>query len=127
MFIDQGMSGKEIAEILEVREATVVTWRKKGDWDKRREENIAAPHTIRAILLKELKNVAEGKKALVDSNALSQISKVVEALSAKISPQVTISVLKELDSFMLNEDPAKALEFTAYHRKFILHKINIDG
>ncbi len=124
MFINDGATAKEIAETLGVREATVGSWRKNGEWDKQREEHLAAPHIIRKILIKELKNVAEGNKSGIDTNALSQISKVIEAQSYRLSPQVVISVIKELDNFMINENPQLAAELTPYHRKFIIHKIN---
>lgn len=127
MFIEQGMNAKAISELIEVSEKTISNWRKKGNWDARRDEALAAPHKIREILLRELKTLAEGGDSTVDADALSKISKVMDSMSDRISPQATISVFKEFDTWMIEQDPALALKFTEYHRLFILHKINIDG
>lgn len=127
MFIEQGMTAKAIAELIDVSEKTVSAWRKLDNWDARKDEAIAAPHKIREVLLKELKILAEGGESKINADGLSKISVVLERLSDRVSLQVIISVFKEFDMWMTDEDPALAVKFTEFHKKFIIHKINVDG
>lgn len=127
LFIEQGWTCKAISELLEVSEKTLSKWRTEDQWDDRRAENLAAPHKIRQIILRELKNIAEGQESKVNADAISKLSRTLELLSDRVSVQVVISVLKEFDNWMVDEDPSKASEFTEFHRRFIIHKINIDG
>lgn len=126
MFINDGMTCKQISADLDVSEQTLSRWRKgrKGekDWDSRRAEVISAPHVIKEILLKELQLVAEGQKPNVDADALAKISKVIETISGKVSVQVVISVLKEFDDWMIDQDPELAVKFLEFHKRFILYK-----
>ncbi len=130
MFIEEGMTGKAIAEELEVSEVTVSNWRKgrdgEKDWDERRAEVLSAPHKIKEILLKQLKLVAEGEKATIDADALIKISKVIETVSGKISTQVVFTVFKEFDNWMASQDPQMAMKFLEYHKLFIHHKASTE-
>lgn len=131
MFIEEGMTGKAIAEELEVSEVTVSNWRKgrtgEKDWDERRAEVLSAPHKIKEILLKQLKIVAEGEKATIDADALIKISKVIEAVSGKISTQVVFAVFKEFDNWMAAQDPLMAIKFLEFHKMFIHHKASLES
>jgi transposase len=123
MFIEQGMTCKAIAELIDVSEKTLSKWRNDGQWDQKREESLAAPHRIRLLLLNELKTVAEGGESKIDADALAKISKVMESISGNVSPQIVITVLKELDNWMATQDPAIAVTFLDFHRRFIQHVI----
>jgi hypothetical protein len=127
MFVEDGMIGKAISETLDVSEVTISKWRTEGNWDTKREELLAAPHELRKILIRELKKIAEGRKSFIDADALAKVSKVLESISDRISIQIIISVFKEFDNFMADDDPKTAVLFTDYHKKFILHKINQEG
>ncbi|MBI9063301.1 MAG: hypothetical protein JEZ14_15070 [Marinilabiliaceae bacterium] len=131
MFIEEGMNGKAIAEELEVSEVTVSNWRKgragEKDWDERRSEVLSAPHKIKEILLNQLKLVAEGEKATIDADALVKISKVIETVSAKTSVQVVITVFKEFDNWMAQQEPQMAVKFLEFHKLFIHHKAGIES
>lgn len=127
MFIEEGMSGKAIASELEVSEVTVSAWRKKGNWDERRSQVLSAPHKIKEILLKELNNVASGQKPSIDADALAKISRVVEAVSSKTSTQIVITVFKEFDNWMAEQDPEMAVKFTEFHKSFILYKAQLES
>lgn len=126
MFIEDGMTAKAIAQELEVTPQTVGRWRtgrkNEKDWDYRRAEVLSAPHKIKEILLQELRKVAEGEESNIDADALAKISKVMDTLTAKVSVQAVISVLKEFDLWMANQDPEMAVSFLDYHKQFILHK-----
>jgi len=131
MFVEDGMTGKAISEQLDVSEQTLSKWRKgkegEKSWDDKRAEMLASPHKIKEILLKELIVVASGGKSLVDADALAKINKVIETLSDKISVQVVFSVFKEFDNWMADQDPKTAVQFTEWHKQFLLYKINLEG
>ena len=122
MFIDQGATGKAIAEQLEVSEQTVSRWKKDHNWDDRRRQTLTAPHKIKEILLQELENVAKGEKAKIDADALAKINKVIDTLTDKVSVQVVITVFKEFDNWMADQEPDMAISFLEWHKQFILHK-----
>lgn len=120
-FIEEGYTCKVIAEMFDISEATLSKWRNVYKWDDRRNENLAAPHKIREILLKELRNVADGNKPKVDADALIKINKVVSALDNRTSLPVVISVFKVFDLWMADNEPKTALLFTEFHKKYLLH------
>ncbi|QEE51047.1 DUF1804 family protein [Flavobacterium alkalisoli] len=130
MFINEGMSCKEISIQIDVSEQTLSRWRKgrtgEKDWDNRRAEVISAPHVIKEILLKELKLVAEGEKPNVDADALAKISKVLETVSGKVSVQVVLSVFQEFDNWMASQEPEVAVSFLEWHKRFILYKASVE-
>lgn len=131
MFVEDGMTAKAIAEMIDVSEVTLSKWRKgkegEKSWDDKRAEMLASPHKIREILLKELILVSEGKVSKVDADALAKINKVIESLSDKISAQVVFSVFREFDNWMADQDPKTAVLFTEWHKQFLLYKINQEG
>lgn len=131
MFVEDGMTAKAISEQLDVSEQTLSKWRKgkEGEkaWDDKRAQMLASPHKIKEILIKELMLVAGGEKSSVDADALAKINKVIETLSDTISVQIVFSVFKEFDNWMADQDPKTAVLFTAYHKQFILFKINQEG
>jgi transposase-like protein len=122
MFIENMRTSKYIAEYLGVSEQTVSRWRKKYDWDKRRTEALASPHRIKSILFRELENIAEGNDKTIEADGLYKIFKVIEGLSDRTSVQVVLSVFKEFDDWMIDQDPDMAIKFLEYHKKFILFK-----
>jgi predicted transcriptional regulator len=130
MFIDDGMTAKAIALELETTEQTVGRWRKgrKGekDWDTRRAVLLTAPHKIKEILTKELQNLAEGKKTTIDADALSKVGKVLEGISGKVSTQIVLSVFKEFDNWMAEQEAETAILFLDWHKKFILYKASLE-
>ncbi len=131
LFIDDGLTAKAIAEQLDITEKTVSRWRKgrtgEKDWDYRRAEVISAPHKIKELLIKELQKVAEGKKTTVDADALAKIAKVMETISGKVSVQVVLTVFKEFDNWMADNDPELAIRFLDWHKKFILYKASQES
>ena len=130
MFIEDGMTAKAIAADLEISEQTLVRWKKgrtgEKDWEARRAELLSAPHKIKEILTRELQSIAEGNKAKIDADALSKVGKVIENMSGKVSAQVVLSVFKEFDNWMSEQDPATAIIFLDWHKKFILYKAALE-
>lgn len=126
-FINLGWTIKAISDFLGISERTIGTWKADGKWEESRDLIVAAPHKIKTVLLEELKKIANGQESKVNADALAKVAKAIESLDDKISIPVVISVFQEFDLWMVDQDPKIALQFTEYHRKFILHKINVDG
>jgi predicted transcriptional regulator len=130
MFIEDGKTAKAIAEELEITPQTVGRWRKgktgEKSWDVRRAELLSAPHKLKEILSKELTSIAEGNKPSIDSDALSKVSKVLESVSGKVSTQIVLSVFKEFDNWMAENDTETAILFLDWHKKFILYKASLE-
>lgn len=130
LFINEGMTAKAIANELDVTEATVSKWKKgrtgEKDWNTRRTEVLSAPHRIKELLLKELENVANGDAPKIKTDALAKISKVMENLSGKSSVQVVITVFKEFDNWMAEQEPELAIKFTEFHKQFLHYKASLE-
>jgi hypothetical protein len=127
LFVEEGLTAKAIAEHIDISEQSISKWRNDGKWDDSRAELLASPHKIREILMKELMKVSGGEKSLIDADALAKINKVIETLSDKISVQVVFSVFKEFDNWMADQDAKLAVDFTEWHKQFLLYKINLEG
>lgn len=127
MFTEHGSTCTEISETLGITEATLSKWRNQMRWDTMREEILSSPDKIRKILREELQWIAQGKKSRVDTDALSKVSKTLQYFDGKVALSVVIAVLKELDNYMAEIDPAKAVEFTEYHKIFIGHRAKLDS
>lgn len=127
LFIEEGLNAKTIAEDLQVTQKTVGNWRNAGGWDDRRTSNLAAPHKIKELLLKELQKVAKGELSNVDADALAKINKVIGDVSDKVNVQVVISVFKEFDNWMADNDPEIAVLFLKWHKAFIVHKATMES
>lgn len=126
MFIEQGLTCKAISELTSVSEKTLSRWRNEDGWEKSRAEALASPHRIREILLKELQSVAEGNKASVDTNALSQINKTLSSFGNATPPNVIVAVLQGFDNWMAEQEPAIAVQFLDWHKRYLQHIISLQ-
>jgi uncharacterized protein YjcR len=127
MFIELGYTAKDIAETLGIQEKTIGNWRKADLWDKRRNELLASPHKIKELLLKEFQSIAGGNAPTLDSDALSKVAKALAGVEDVVNPRTVITILKMLDEFSADIDPAKAAGNLEIHKRFILHIINLHG
>lgn len=131
LYINEGMTGKAIAEELDVSEQTIVRWKhgKNGEkpWDERRQQAMAAPHRIKELILAQMQKISSGEKSNIDADALIKMARALESIDKKTSVQSVISVLKEFDLFMADTDPAMAVKFLPYHKKFLHFKAATDG
>lgn len=127
MFIELGHNAKAIAEALDLNEKTVGAWRKKDNWDVRRDELFAAPHKLRELLLKEMRSIADGNDPSFNTDALSKINKVFEGFGDKINPQIAMTIVKLLDDFLADRVPELANANLEWHKKFILYVIEVYG
>lgn len=125
MFMD-GMKGAAIASELEVSKVTISKWRKEDKWDERKAELQASPHKIKELLLKELQKLSNGEVSTINADAIAKISKVIESVNDRVSVQVVLTVFKEFDNWMSDQDPELAIQFTEYHKHFLLHKASME-
>jgi len=125
-FVVNQMNGKEIAEAVEVSEQTITKWRTKGNWDDKRKKFLSSPTKVRELLYDQLELVASGEKATIDSDSLAKIYKVITGISSVTSVPVTMSVLKEFDNWMADQEPEVAVMFLDWHKKFIVYKASIE-
>ncbi|MEG0189178.1 MAG: phage terminase small subunit-related protein, partial [Algoriella sp.] len=123
LFIEDGLTAKDISSMIGISEQTLSRWRKEGNWENKRNEFLAAPHKIKEVLMKELKSIATGEGSTIDADALAKVSKVIESLSSRTSVQVIFSVLKEFDNWMSDQEPKMAIAFLEWHRRFLQHRI----
>lgn len=124
LFIEDGLTAKDISSMIGISEQTLSRWRKEGNWENKRNEFLAAPHKIKEVLMKELKSIATGEGSTIDADALAKVSKVIESLSSRTSVQVIFSVLKEFDNWMSDQEPKMAIAFLEWHKRFLQHRIN---
>lgn len=125
MFMD-GMKGTAIASELDVSTVTISKWRKDDKWDDRKTELHASPHKIKELLLKELQKLSNGEVSKINADAIAKISKVIESVNDRVSVQIVLTVFKEFDNWMSEQDPELAIKFTEYHKHFLLHKASIE-
>jgi transposase len=126
-FIEEGYTCKAIADMFDITETTLSRWRKECSWDEKRTNNLAAPHKIREILLKELRSVAEGNNPKIDTDALAKIGKVVNSFGERTSIHIVMSVFKLFDNFMAENDPQMAIQFLEWHKKYLHYRAKIDS
>lgn len=124
LFVEDGLTAKEISTIVGISVQTLSKWKKEGNWENKRNELLAAPHKIKEFLMEELKNIASGLESKIDADALAKVSKVIETLSSRTSVQVIFSVFKEFDNWMADQEPHLAIQFIEWHKRFLQYRIN---
>lgn len=127
MFVEYGMNCSTISEMTGITEPTLSKWRNDMNWDRMREETLARPDKIREILLKELKSIAEGNKAKIDTDALSKISKTLQYFDGKLSLPIIVAAMMECDNFIVTIDPQMALTISEWHKKFIHERAKTES
>lgn len=127
LFVEQGLTCAAISETLGIREATLSEWRKGMKWDDARKRILAAPDTIRRLLLEQMEKVSSGEKPTVDTDALSKIAKALTYFDGKIPLTVVYAVLKERDLFMAEVAPHRAVEDLEYNKMFLHRRAQLDS
>lgn len=128
LFVEQGLTCAAIADLLDMkREATLSEWRTGMQWDDARKRKLAAPDTIRRLLLEQMEKVSRGEKSEIDTDALSKIAKALTYFDGKVPLTVIYSVFKEFDLFMAEVAPHKAVELLEYHKMFLHRRAQLDS
>lgn len=131
MFIRLGMTGREIAERLDITEQTVSNWRKGRDgersWDDRKRDLQLTPVKLKELLMEEARKVVSGEKSEVNADQLSKFMVAIDRLDKTINPRVVMTVLQGFDNFMADTDPAMAIKFTEYHKMYLQYIISLEA
>lgn len=127
LFVEQGMNCTAIAEQLGLTEATLSKWRNTMQWEDRRKTQLSTPSKIRTLLLDELENISSGKKSSIDADGLIKVAKTLQYFDSRVALSVVISVFKEFDNWMAEDDPQLAIRFTEKHRQFVNYRAKQDS
>lgn len=118
---------KEVAEHYKLTEKTVGGWATKYNWKDKRLTFHASPTKIKQLLQSELLNIVEGNDPKLPADAISKLMATLDRLEKKADPIVVHKILKDLDNFISEIDPAFAKECTKYHKQFLQHRINLEN
>ncbi len=114
LFVQKELNLKEISKILGVSQQTLVKWRRKYEWDKKREEFKRNPQTIletiEKVLHHKLQEISEkiDRGEEISEGVIDSITKLVSSMK-KVSKEADIIgatpvVLKEFAHFLkMNE------------------------
>lgn len=126
-FIVNQMTGTEIAKAVQVSEQTISKWRQEDSWDDKKKKFLSSPGKVRELLYNQLELVASGEKASIDADSLAKIYKVIAGISDNISVPVVMSVFREFDNWMAEQDPETAVSFLEWHKLFLMHKAQMES
>lgn len=131
MYIRLGMTGREIAERLDITEQTVSRWKKgregEKSWDDRKAESQLTPLKIKETLLKEAEKIAKGEESTVQADKLSKIMAAIDQLDKKINIRTVMDVFREFDNWMAEQEPSTAILFTKWHKLFLQYRISLES
>ena len=131
MYIRLGLTGREIAENLGITEQTVSRWKKgregEKSWDDRKTESQLTPLKIKELLLKEAEKLAKGEESNVKADQLSKIMSAIDQLDKKINVRTVMDVFREFDNWMAEQEPARAIQFTKFHKLFLQYRISLES
>ena len=127
LFITQDQNSKQIAEITDVSQVTISTWRKEGKWDEKKDFERITPTRLRMTLLKEAERVANGEESTIKADTIVKLLAGADKLAAKITPDLVFTVLYECCKYIATADPDFALKMAEHHKLFLQHKIQQDG
>lgn len=116
----------EVASLYRVTAKTLGDWAKKDDWEQQRLDYHASPVRIKQLTQRELLSVAQGNAPKLPADNMSKLMAVLDKCNSKADPIVVARILKDLDNFICNINPALALQVTPYHKQFLQHRINIE-
>lgn len=118
---------KEVAELFKVTTKTLSAWATKGEWDKKRTDYHASPVKIQQLLRAELLRVSQGQAPTLNADSISKLQSALDKIDRKADPTVVNEILKSLDNFISEIDPAFAIKCTEFHKKFLMHRINLES
>lgn len=124
---NQDVTQLGVSEIFNVSPKTICTWAKKYKWEQRRLDYHSSPVRIKQLLQKELMNVAKGEQPTLPADNISKLMAALDRCEKKADPIVVHKILKDLDNFISQHDPAFAAQVTAFHKLFLQHRINLEG
>lgn len=118
---------KEVSELFGVTEKTIGAWSTADDWEGKRLDYHSSPIKIKQLIQRELLSVVQGNAATLPADSISKLMSAMDRLERKADPTVVARILKDLDNFISEDDPAFALKATHFHKQFLIHRINLEA
>jgi uncharacterized protein YjcR len=126
-FIDNfSVTQNEVAEMFEVTPKTLSKWAVEGEWVKKRNAYHSSPVKIKQLLQNELLSVSQGNIPTLNADGISKLQSAIDKIDKKADPIVVHEILKSLDNFVSEIDPAFAIKLTDFNKKFLMHRINLE-
>ncbi|MDO4763843.1 MAG: hypothetical protein Q4A00_05625 [Flavobacteriaceae bacterium] len=116
-------TNKEIAELFKVTEKTIGSWATKYDWENKRWNFNASPTFIKQKLQQEALRVVNGEPPSFSADTIAKIMSAIDKVDKSADPVIIHKILKDLDMYISEIDPAFATECTKYHKQFLQHII----
>ena len=119
-------SQKEVATLYKVTELTISRWVQKYNWEEKRMNFHASPTVIKQKLQQETLRVINGGIPSFSAKDVERLMKALDRCDKQADPVVVHRILKDLDNFISEVDPAFAAQCTPYHKQFLQHRISIE-
>lgn len=130
LYIQQGLTQKEIAARCKVSEKTVGKWKDADKWDKQkrsfmvvREEQITDLYEKLEKLNEHIKNTQDNIVSVKDVDAISKLTASIRNLETETSVAEIIDVAKHYIDFVKAFDLDFAKQVTEYFTLFIQDKL----
>ena len=126
LYINDGMSQKDIAEYLQTSTNNISRWKLEEDWDKYKNAQLSTKDAIVTMLLEQnrkiLENAEDDDRTLdsKESDIILKNAKAIQALSKEVNIVSAIQVFKQFNQYLLTVDPKLAGAITDPQRKFII-------
>lgn len=121
----EGMTGREIAEILSISEQTISKWRTEEDWDNHRKTLELTPVKLKQQLLDEAGRIVRGEKPTFNSDALSKIMAAIDRLDKSLNPRTIMGSLMLFNEWMSKNAPEQAADFLKWQKQFLVEYTSI--
>ena len=117
---------KEVALLYKVTELTLSRWVQKYNWEEKRMNFHASPTVIKQKLPQETLRVLNGEDPTFVAKDIDQLLRALDRCDKQADPVVVHRILKDLDNFISEIDPAFANQCTVFHKQFLQHRISIE-
>lgn len=129
LFVQGGMTQKEIASKLEVTEQTISRWSKKDHWDELKKNVMSGKQEILRSLyteLQKLQSIIEGNGGVADSKQADIRRKLItdiRQLETRYSVSQTVQIGMDFCEFLKEIDFDLAGKISRYFQSFIDEQI----
>lgn len=129
LFVQGGMTQKEIASKLEVTEQTISRWSKKDHWDELKKNVMSGKQEILRSLyseLQKLQNIIETQGGVADSKQADIRRKLItdiRQLETRYSVSQTVQIGMDFCEFLKEIDFELAGKISKYYQSFIDEQI----
>ncbi len=127
LYLQGGLSQKEIAERVGVTEATLSRWQRKEGWkDMRAARSVTRAEQLRRLYaqMASMMDAIEGRPAdkpisPSEADSVAKLTKAIKALETETGLSETVEVFMRFGSWMRNRDPDLARKFARLQDQYI--------